>query len=96
MAAQKNVFVICGDRHWQYHSVHPQTGLQEFSVGAASDSHAGGTPGENKAYHRFHRVKGGFLSVELRPDGAQSVIAFQLRTVDGAVAYEATFRRAAG
>lgn len=55
-----NCFVVCGDRHWQYHSVHPQTGLNEFSVGAASDKHAGGTPGENKEYHRFHRVKGAF------------------------------------
>ena len=89
-----NFFVVCGDRHWQYHSVHPTAGTQEFSVGAASDSHAGGTPGENKTYHRFHRVKGGFLSVELRAEGQQSQIAFQLRDVNGAVGYEATFRRA--
>jgi alkaline phosphatase D len=89
-----NFFVVCGDRHWQYHSVHPVTGTQEFSVGAASDSHAGGTPGESKDYHRFHRVKGGFLSVELRPEGRESQIAFQLRDVGGTVVYEATFRRA--
>ncbi|MGH7134421.1 MAG: alkaline phosphatase D family protein [Pirellulales bacterium] len=89
-----NFFVVCGDRHWQYHSVHPTTGAQEFSVGAASDSHAGGTPGENKAYHRFHRVKGGFLSVDLRPAGRQSRIAFQLRDVEGSVVYEAAFQRA--
>jgi alkaline phosphatase D len=89
-----NFFVVCGDRHWQYHSMHPTAGTQEFSVGAASDSHAGGTPGENKTYHRFHRVKGGFLSVELRTEGHQSQIAFQLRDVNGAVGYEATFRRA--
>ena len=37
-----NCFVVCGDRHWQYHSVHPETGTQEFSVGAASDAHSGG------------------------------------------------------
>jgi len=86
-------FVVCGDRHWQYHSVHPQQGVQEFSVGAASDSHAGGTPGENPAYHRFHRVKGGFLSVDLRRDGSESVITFQLRDVKGEIGYEATFRR---
>ncbi len=54
----ENFFVICGDRHWQYHSVHPATGVQEFSAGPASDEHAGGTPGENRAMHRFHRVKG--------------------------------------
>lgn len=91
-----NFFVVCGDRHWQYHSVHPTSGVQEFSVGAASDSHAGGTPGENKAYHRFHRVKGGFLCVELRPMGKQSEIAFQLRDVNGAIGYEAKFTRAVG
>ena len=88
-----NFFVVCGDRHWQYHSVHPTAGTQEFSVGAASDSHAGGSPGENKDYHRFHRVKGGFLSVELKPMGGQSQIAFQLRDVGGTVVYEARFRR---
>jgi len=94
--APDNFFVICGDRHWQYHSVHPETGTQEFSVGPASDSHAGGTPGENKAIHRFHRVQGGFLSVELRPEANESQIAFQLRDVAGAVVYEAEFRRTIG
>ena len=92
----ENFFVITGDRHWQYHSVHPMTGVQEFSVGAASDSHAGGTPGEDKAYHRFHRVKGGFLSVELTPGERESTIVFQLRGVDGAVGYETKFTRTLG
>ncbi|MCB1235415.1 MAG: alkaline phosphatase D family protein, partial [Verrucomicrobiae bacterium] len=91
-----NFFVVCGDRHWQYHSVHPATGVQEFSVGAASDSHAGGTPGHDPAIHRFHRVKGGFLCVDLGREGNESVIKFQLRGVDGAVGYEAAFRRAVG
>jgi len=94
--APDNFFVVCGDRHWQYHSVHPQTGAQEFSVGPASNSHASGTPGENLEYHRFHKVQGGFLCVELRPDGAKSEVAFQLRDVAGQIAYEAKFRRAAG
>jgi len=88
-----NFFVVCGDRHWQYHSVHPSAGVQEFSVGPASNSHASGSPGEDKTYHKFHRVKGGFLCVELRPNGAESEIAFQLRGVDGAVGYEAKFKR---
>jgi len=90
-----NFFVICGDRHWQYHSVHPATGVQEFSVGAASDSHAGGTPGENPAYHRFHRVKGGFLSVEIKRVGDESHISFQLRDVNGTEVYEKSGRRRA-
>jgi alkaline phosphatase D len=91
--APDNFFVVCGDRHWQYHSVHPTTGLNEFSVGPASDSHASGTPGENKEYHRFHRVKGGFLCVELKENGGESQIAFQLRNVDGGIEHEAKFRR---
>ena len=80
-------FVICGDRHWQYHSVHPQTGLHEFSVGAASDEHAGGSPGETPAYHKFHRVKGGFLSVQLEARDAHSTILFEHRDVNGNVVY---------
>jgi alkaline phosphatase D len=79
--------VVCGDRHWQYHSVHPETGLNEFSVGPASDEHAGGTPGENKAVHRFHRVKGGFLSITVRPVETGSRARFDLHDVDGGVKY---------
>lgn len=79
--------VVCGDRHWQYHSVHPETGLNEFSVGPASDQHAGGTPGEDKAVHRFHRVKGGFLSVTVKPEGEKSTARFDLRDVSGKVVY---------
>ncbi len=84
----ENFFVVCGDRHWQYHSVHPETGLHEFSVGAASDEHAGGTPGLNPRYHKFHRVKGGFLSVTLQRESAQSRILFEHRDVLGTVVYQ--------
>lgn len=93
--AHDQFFVICGDRHWQYHSVHPETGVQEFSVGPASDEHAGGTPGEDPRIHRFHRVKGGFLSVTLRAQGAKSAILFEHRDVDGKVVYSWQAERAA-
>ncbi len=83
-----NFFSICGDRHWQFHSVHPTAGVHEFSVGAASNEHAGGTPGRNEAYHRFHRVKGGFLSVTLEPTKTGSKIVFRHHDVDGNVVYE--------
>jgi len=85
--APDNFFVICGDRHWQYHSVHPATGVHEFSVGAASDQHAGGSPGFNKTMHKFHRVKGGFLSVSIKRDGDRSTIHFELRDIHGKVVY---------
>ncbi len=83
-----NCFVICGDRHWQYHSVHPQTGLREFSVGAASDEHAGGTPGENLDYHQFHRVKGGFLSVSIAREASHSNIHFRHHDVNGTIVHQ--------
>ncbi len=60
----------------------------EFSVGAASDEHAGGTPGEDPRFHSFHRVKGGFLSVAVttQEDGKGS-ITFEHRDVHGEVLY---------
>lgn len=79
---------IVGDRHWQYHSVHPETGLHEFSVGPASDAHAGGTPGEDPEYHRFHRVGGGFLSVDVGWVDERPRIVLRHRDVNGRVVYE--------
>lgn len=87
-AGQKNVYVICGDRHWQYHSTDPKSGLHEFSSGPASDQHAGGSPGEDKEYHKFHRVKGGYVSAEVTPSGSGSKLTFRLHDVNGAVVYE--------
>jgi alkaline phosphatase D len=89
---QKNVpgnfFIACGDRHWQYHSVHPETGVEEFCAGPASDQHAAGTPGYDPRYHRFHLVKGGFLSVSFRRTGAQSQLLFRHHDVRGKVVYQ--------
>lgn len=83
----ERMFVICGDRHWQYHSVDPRTKVNEFSAGAASDQHAGGSPGLDQEYHRFHRVKGGYLSVTAATDS----IEFQHHDVTGNVVYEKRF-----
>ena len=90
-----NFFVICGDRHWQYHSVHPETSVQEFSAGPASDEHASGSPGENPKFHKFHRVRGGFLAVTLKREGVQSRIRFEHRDVVGKVVYSWSTERAA-
>ncbi|MCR9296246.1 MAG: alkaline phosphatase D family protein [bacterium] len=67
LAAHPNTVSVCGDRHWQYHSIDPETGLHEFSVGPASDRHAGGWKQENfdPAVHQFLRVDGGYLEIEL-------------------------------
>jgi alkaline phosphatase D len=81
-------FTCCGDRHWQYHSVDPASGLNEFSAGAASDKHAGGSPGLDPEFHKFHRVKGGFITVGVsRPEGVPT-IAFRHHDVNGSVVNE--------
>jgi alkaline phosphatase D len=44
-----NLLTFCGDRHWQYHSIHP-SGVEEFSVGALNDenSRKGVPPGSKR------------------------------------------------
>lgn len=64
-----NTVVVCGDRHWQYHSLDPETGLHEFSVGPVSDRHAGGWKKDDfrPEIHQFMRVGGGYLEATLSP-----------------------------
>jgi alkaline phosphatase D len=90
IAKQKNMFTVCGDRHWQYHSVHPQSGVREFSVGPASDKHASGSPGLDKEYHKFHRVKGGFLAITVKPGdgGNAATVHVTQRDVHGDIVHE--------
>lgn len=35
----KNLYFICGDRHWQYHAMHP-SGFEEFSTGSLVDNNS--------------------------------------------------------
>jgi len=73
-----NVLTFCGDRHWQYHSIHP-LGVEEFSVGALNDENAiaGVRPGGKGSTDPDGRIKqpflypeptGGFLHVTLGTD----------------------------
>lgn len=82
----KNVMSFCGDRHWQYHSVHP-SGFEEFSCGALNDENAirGEKPGgknttdpEGLIDQRFlyPEPTGGFLQVSVGGDPAILRIAF--------------------
>lgn len=65
-----NVIVLCGDRHWQYASVDEESNLWEFGCGPGSDKHQfGWKVGDERPVHRFLRVKGGFLSGELKHVG---------------------------
>lgn len=82
-----NFFVCCGDRHWQYISVDPDSGLREFSCGPASDIHAGGNP-EQPEWQSFLRVKGGFLTVSVEKVDGKPTIAFRHHDVHGKVVNE--------
>ncbi|MEM7473923.1 MAG: alkaline phosphatase D family protein [Planctomycetota bacterium] len=75
IASFPNTVSVCGDRHGQFHCFDPVTGLHEFSVGPASDRHAGGWKEEDyrTETHRYSRVAGGYLEIELT-GGEQSVL----------------------
>lgn len=90
IAAQKNMAVVCGDRHWQYMSVDPQTGLREYSCGPVSDKHAGGWSDDQyfPDYHRFLKVAGGFLSAEVVREGETPTLTFRFHDVQGTVRFE--------
>jgi alkaline phosphatase D len=85
LSKQKNVAVVCGDRHWQYVSVHPKTGVREYSCGPASDAHAGGWKQSDfvPEYHKYLNVIGGFLSVTVERQGGRPTITFRHYDVDG-------------
>jgi alkaline phosphatase D len=84
IASQDNMFVICGDRHWQYVTQDPETGLIEFSSGPTSDKHANGFDMKDRmSMHKYLKIKGGFLSVEVSPDAEAPEIKFTHHGVDG-------------
>ena len=83
LASHPNTVSVCGDRHWQYHSIDPDSGLHEFSVGPASDRHAGGWKQSDyrEGVHQFLRVAGGYLEAELSgPPDARTLVLRHLDT----------------
>ncbi len=95
LAGRKNMAVICGDRHWQYVSVHAGTGVREYSCGPVSDKHAGGWSNDKRLpAHRYLNVVGGFLSVTVERVAGKPVATFRHHHVDGKVLHED--RRTAG
>lgn len=74
---KKNFYIICGDRHWQYHSVRPD-GFEEFCSGTFvnQNARAGRAPGDPKStdpnalitaqYIQLkNNISGGFIKVEI-------------------------------
>ena len=88
ISKQKNMFIVCGDRHWQYHTIHPELKVNEFSCGPSSDNHASGYSEkyQNK-YHQYLKVLGGFLSVNTGPEK----VTFNHHAPNGKVRYSKSF-----
>ena len=93
----KNFYVVCGDRHWQYHSVDP-SGFEEFSTGAIIDanSRVGRPPGDPESndpdalimqFYTYEEPTGGFLHVTVSP-GDTPTATFRFFDEQGALMYE--------
>ncbi|HYW78851.1 MAG TPA: alkaline phosphatase D family protein [Thermoguttaceae bacterium] len=86
---QKDMFVICGDRHWQYVSVDPKSGVREYSCGPTTDKHAGGFSQSNRSdMHQYLNVCGGFLSVTVQRVDDRPTVTFRHHAVDGSITNE--------
>ncbi len=89
IAAQDNMIVINGDRHWQYASVDDETGLREWGTGPASDVHAGGWDQDDfRPEHRYLNLVGGFLEVEVEREDGVPTMSLRHHGVDGGVLHE--------
>lgn len=93
ISKQKNMYIVCGDRHWQYVSVDPKSGVREYSCGPASNKHAGGWKQSDyrKEYHKYLKVKGGFLAVTVDRVKGEPRIIFRHHSDKGKVFHEDTF-----
>jgi alkaline phosphatase/alkaline phosphatase D len=97
----KNLYILCGDRHWQYHAKHP-SGIEEFSSGALVDnnSRAGRLAGDPNStdpdglIEQFYvqgdaeSASGGFLMVKVQRDGDVPIASFQHYDERGNLLYE--------
>lgn len=96
---QSGFYVVCGDRHWQYHAIDP-SGVEEFSCGALVDANSrlGRKPGDPKstdpdglirqAYSQNPR-SGGFLMITVDPASSSqaATLTFDFRDEHGKPLY---------
>ncbi len=83
----KNLVIVNGDRHWQYHSIDPETGLHEFGCGALTDHHSNPSP-PTSPYQRFVRGRGGFLSVAYGTANGRPQLVMRFHDVEGTEVYK--------
>ena len=94
---EKHVYIVTGDRHWQYHSIHP-AGFEEFSSGALVDANSrlGRNPGDPESTDPDATIiqpftsaepTGGFLHVTVVP-GSDPTLVFRFFDENGALLHE--------
>ena len=96
---ESNFYVLCGDRHWQYHAKHP-SGFEEFSCGALVDANSrlgvkAGSPkstdpdGQIQQFYCQLKGKpsGGFLIVTVSPKDNSAEVLFEFYDENGNLAY---------
>lgn len=84
IASQPNMYVVCGDRHWQYVSKDAKSNIMEFSCGPGSNEHAGGWKQEDlRPEHIYLNVTGGFLSVNVTREANKPIATFSHISVNG-------------
>lgn len=84
IASQKNMYYVCGDRHWQYISQHPETGIIEYAAGASTDQHAIFMQNEDTSMHLYYGPDlGGFLTVSIDREEGTPIARFRHHGVNG-------------
>ena len=89
-----NVILMCGDRHWQYHSTDLRDGrnIHEFSCGPTCDEHTQSVPplydGVDQPYSAS---RGGFMQVLYQPEGRS--LTFDFYSTDGQALYRKSFHK---
>ena len=97
IASIPNAFVVCGDRHWQYASKDPETGLTEICCGPINNAHSkrGGNANGNPDYHLYYGGgKGGYLRLNIKRENGTPKIHFVWHgdiTTNGKINHELSF-----
>lgn len=85
----RSTFIVNGDRHWKYHSIHP-TGVEEFCCGTVhrQNSRYGVAPGDTRGTDPQATIRqpylqpipdGGHLQIDVEPDNAGELATLLLR-----------------
>eukprot|EP00568_Trieres_chinensis_P013246 CAMPEP_0183315674 /NCGR_PEP_ID=MMETSP0160_2-20130417/52533_1 /TAXON_ID=2839 ORGANISM="Odontella Sinensis, Strain Grunow 1884" /NCGR_SAMPLE_ID=MMETSP0160_2 /ASSEMBLY_ACC=CAM_ASM_000250 /LENGTH=137 /DNA_ID=CAMNT_0025481291 /DNA_START=176 /DNA_END=586 /DNA_ORIENTATION=- len=88
------MIIICGDRHWQYMSLDPDTSIREYSVGPSTNRHAKKYVDKKgmESDYPYMNATGGFFSATVerhaRGNVTQPKLTLRFHGVNGQVHFE--------